>query len=92
MPGPRLAPLEILQRLQDLTSIVNDDNKPKVRDEVEALRQATPLDWRDGDILEIARSEAEAFVAHPPDNDELRRAMDYIRDHWQRRYGLVQVG
>ncbi len=47
---------------------------------------------RDGDILEIARSEAEAFVAHPPDDDELRRAMAYIRDHWQRRYGLVQVG
>ena len=47
---------------------------------------------RDGEILEVARNEAEAFVAHPPDPDELKRAMVFIRDHWQRRYGLVQVG
>jgi ATP-dependent DNA helicase RecG len=47
---------------------------------------------RDGDILEIARNEAAAFVAHPPQESDLRRAIDYIRDHWQRRYGLVQVG
>jgi ATP-dependent DNA helicase RecG len=47
---------------------------------------------RDADVLEIARSEASAFVAHPPSEDELRRAVAYIRDHWQRRYGLVQVG
>jgi ATP-dependent DNA helicase RecG len=47
---------------------------------------------RDGEILEIARNEAEAFVANPPSEDELRRAAAYIRDHWQRRYGLVQVG
>ena len=24
--------------------------------------------------------------------EELRRAVAYIRDHWQRRYGLVTVG
>ncbi len=47
---------------------------------------------RDADILEIARSEATAFVAHPPSEDELRRAVLFIRSHWQRRYGLVQVG
>jgi ATP-dependent DNA helicase RecG len=47
---------------------------------------------RDADILEIARNEARAFVAHPPAEDELRRAVAFIRDHWQRRYGLVQVG
>jgi ATP-dependent DNA helicase RecG len=47
---------------------------------------------RDADVLEIARSEAAAFVAHPPTEEELRRAVAYIRDHWQRRYGLVQVG
>ncbi len=47
---------------------------------------------RDGEILEIARNEAEAFVGHPPGEEELRRAVAYIRDHWQRRYGLVQVG
>ena len=47
---------------------------------------------RDSDILEIARSEAAAFVAHPPSGEDLRRAIAFIRDHWQRRYGLVQVG
>jgi len=47
---------------------------------------------RDADILEIARNEAAAFVAHPPLESDLRKAIEFIRDHWQRRYGLVQVG
>lgn len=47
---------------------------------------------RDADILEVARSEASAFVAHPPSPEELRKAVQFIRGHWQRRYGLVQVG
>ena len=28
----------------------------------------------------------------PPSEEDLRRAVAYIRDHWQRRYGLVTVG
>jgi ATP-dependent DNA helicase RecG len=47
---------------------------------------------RDADVLEVARNEAAAFVAHPPSEQELRHAVTFIRDHWQRRYGLVQVG
>ncbi len=47
---------------------------------------------RDADILEIARNEAAAFVAHPPAEDDLRKAVTFLRDHWQRRYGLVLVG
>ncbi|MCC7497480.1 MAG: ATP-dependent DNA helicase RecG [Bryobacterales bacterium] len=47
---------------------------------------------RDRDVLELARNEALAFVNTPKDPEELRRAVDYIRNHWQRRYGLVQVG
>jgi ATP-dependent DNA helicase RecG len=47
---------------------------------------------RDTDILEVARKEAASFVAHPPAEDDLRRAVEFIRDHWQRRYGLVLVG
>jgi ATP-dependent DNA helicase RecG len=47
---------------------------------------------RDADVLEVARNEAAAFVAHPPSEHELRRAVTFIRNHWQRRYGLVQVG
>jgi ATP-dependent DNA helicase RecG len=55
-----------------------------------SLRVANIL--RDGEILEIARREAVDFIAHPPDLEDLRRAVTYIRDHWQRRYGLVTVG
>jgi ATP-dependent DNA helicase RecG len=55
-----------------------------------SLRVANIL--RDGEILEIARREAVDFIAHPPDQEDLRRAVAYIRDHWQRRYGLVTVG
>ncbi|HLJ45628.1 MAG TPA: ATP-dependent DNA helicase RecG [Bryobacteraceae bacterium] len=47
---------------------------------------------RDRDVLEIARGEARAFTEHPPSEQELRRGIAYIRDHWQRRYGLIQVG
>jgi ATP-dependent DNA helicase RecG len=55
-----------------------------------ALRIANVL--RDAEILELGRREAVDFVAHPPDEESLRRAVAYIRDHWQRRYGLVTVG
>jgi ATP-dependent DNA helicase RecG len=47
---------------------------------------------RDSEILEIARGEAAAFVEHPPSEEEMRAAVTYIKEHWQRRYGLVQVG
>jgi ATP-dependent DNA helicase RecG len=57
---------------------------------IPALRVANIL--RDGDLLEIARREAVDFIAKPPSEEELRRAIAYIRDHWQRRYGLVTVG
>ncbi|HTS47521.1 MAG TPA: ATP-dependent DNA helicase RecG [Bryobacteraceae bacterium] len=47
---------------------------------------------RDQDVLEVARSESQAFIANPPSPEELRHAVNFIREHWQRRYGLVQVG
>ena len=55
-----------------------------------SLRVANIL--RDAEILEVARREAVDFVAGPPDREEMVRAVAYIRDHWQRRYGLVTVG
>jgi ATP-dependent DNA helicase RecG len=54
-----------------------------------SLRVANIL--RDAEILEIARREAVDFIARPPSAEALRRAVVYIRDHWQRRYGLVTV-
>lgn len=55
-----------------------------------ALRIANII--RDREILEIARGEALTFVDSPPTDEELKRSIAFIRDHWQRRYGLVQVG
>jgi ATP-dependent DNA helicase RecG len=55
-----------------------------------SLRVANIL--RDTEILEVARREAVGFVARPPSPEELEKAVGYIRDHWQRRYGLVTVG
>jgi ATP-dependent DNA helicase RecG len=55
-----------------------------------SLRVANIL--RDQEILEAARRDAVDFVTHPPSEEELRRAVAYIRDHWQRQYGLVTVG
>jgi ATP-dependent DNA helicase RecG len=55
-----------------------------------SLRVANIL--RDTEILEAARREAVDFIAHPPAAEDLHKAVAYIRDHWQRRYGLVTVG
>jgi ATP-dependent DNA helicase RecG len=55
-----------------------------------ALRFANLI--RDQEVLELARSEAMNFIDHPPSEAELKTAVQFIRQHWQRRYGLVQVG
>jgi ATP-dependent DNA helicase RecG len=47
---------------------------------------------RDTEILEVSRREAVSFVGNPPSREALADAVAHIRDHWQRRYGLVQVG
>ena len=47
---------------------------------------------RDKEILEEARTEAQSFVEHPPSAAELDRAIRYVREHWQRRYGLALIG
>jgi ATP-dependent DNA helicase RecG len=47
---------------------------------------------RDREILEIARAEAQSFVERPPATEALLAALEYVREHWQRRYGLALVG
>lgn len=47
---------------------------------------------RDREILEVARTEAQSFVERPPSEEDLERAMRYVREHWQRRYGLALIG
>jgi ATP-dependent DNA helicase RecG len=46
---------------------------------------------RDSELLELAREEAMSFVGSPPSVAEYQRAAAYLRDNWQRRYGLVEV-
>ena len=47
---------------------------------------------RDRDVLELARREAVSFVDHPLSEADLESAIRYLREHWQRRYGLALVG
>ncbi len=50
---------------------------------------------RDRELLEAARREAAAVISGS-DNEvppaEVSRALVHLRSHWQRRYGLVEVG
>jgi ATP-dependent DNA helicase RecG len=56
---------------------------------IPGLRLADLL--RDADVLELARTEAKRLLESGI-QAELRDAVRYIQEHWQRRYGLVQVG
>jgi ATP-dependent DNA helicase RecG len=47
---------------------------------------------RDREVLELARREAVQFVERPVSEEELRRATEYLRTNWQRRYGLTLIG
>lgn len=46
---------------------------------------------RDTDVLEMARAEAQRLI-ESRDSEELRAIVHYIQEHWQRKYGFVQVG
>jgi ATP-dependent DNA helicase RecG len=50
---------------------------------------------RDQELLEAARREAAAVIAggdREISQPEVSRALVHLRSHWQRRYGLVEVG
>jgi ATP-dependent DNA helicase RecG len=50
---------------------------------------------RDRELLETAKREAAALVAGTSpgvSQEDVRRVMDHLKAHWQRRYGLVEVG
>ena len=58
-----------------------------------SFRVANPV--RDRKLLEIARIEAVKVVEEKnPDYtaEDRRRIMEHLKSHWQRRYGLVEVG
>ena len=50
---------------------------------------------RDRELLQLAKHEAAAVAAGPGpglSGDEVAQAVEHLRSHWQRRYGLVEVG
>jgi ATP-dependent DNA helicase RecG len=49
---------------------------------------------RDRDLLELAKREAAALLSEsaPGAQQEITRAVHHLRVHWQRKYGLVEVG
>lgn len=47
---------------------------------------------RDQELLELAKREATAFVERPASDPELNEVIQYLRAHWQRQFGLVNVG
>jgi ATP-dependent DNA helicase RecG len=49
---------------------------------------------RDRDLLELAKQEASALLAAGASQvqQEITQAVHHLRSHWQRRYGLVEVG
>ncbi len=58
-----------------------------------SFRVANPI--RDRQLLEAAKREAAVLVSGPhPDitPEEVARGMAHLKAHWQRRYGLVEVG
>ncbi len=49
--------------------------------------------FRDADILELARLEAQQLITQPGENEEqMRDVVRYIQENWQRQYGFVQIG
>jgi ATP-dependent DNA helicase RecG len=59
----------------------------------ETFRVAKPV--RDKKLLELARAEAVRIVEETDPEitaEDRKRIMEHLRTHWQRRYGLVEVG
>jgi ATP-dependent DNA helicase RecG len=50
---------------------------------------------RDRKLLEVAKREAQVVVANSDPEitaEERKTVMEHLRSHWQRRYGLIEVG
>ena len=93
--------LEAMVKTNDGFEIAELDLRLRGPGEFFGTRQAGMPDFRvanlvrDRELLEIAKREAAWVTAGPhPEmpKEELTRAMEYLKQHWQRRYGLVEVG
>ena len=105
MTGGKISPegeerLRAMVRTQDGFEIAELDLQLRGPGEFFGTRQAGMPGFRvanllrDRKILEMAKHEAARLVAGDTEvtKNEVDTVMDHLRAHWQRRYGLVEVG
>ena len=104
MTGPKISPegeqrLDTMVRTTDGFEIAETDLELRGPGEFFGTRQAGMPAFRvanllrDRELLESARREAAAVVGGDEVGEvERSRALFHLQSHWQRRYGLVEVG
>jgi ATP-dependent DNA helicase RecG len=106
MTGGKVSPeaeerLQAMARTQDGFEIAELDLRLRGPGEFFGTAQAGMPNFRvanlirDREILEAARHEARFVLEGPSENlakQEIARAVQHLRSHWNRRYGLVEVG
>ncbi len=103
MTGGKISPegeqrLDAMVRTTDGFQIAELDLELRGPGEFFGTRQAGIPDFRvaslvrDRDLLQLAKNEAAAALTGAVSQEELQRALRHVRSHWQRRYGLVEVG
>ena len=106
MTGGKISPegerrLEAMVKTQDGFEIAELDLELRGPGEFFGTKQAGVPSFRvanlirDRELLELARSEAHRIIAGELDKiskTELSTVMSHLKTHWQRRYGLVEVG
>ena len=90
--------IQTMERTQDGFEIAEKDLEIRGPGEFFGVKQSGLPEFRvanllrDREALEIARQEARALVDNAASPEELKSLVEHIREKWQRRYGLVQVG
>jgi ATP-dependent DNA helicase RecG len=106
MTGGKVSPeaqerLDAMVRTQNGFEIADLDLQQRGPGEFFGTKQAGMPDFRvanllrDRDILELARKQARFVLEGPNEQvtkEEVTRAVQHLRSHWNRRYGLVEVG
>ena len=106
MTGGKVSPeaeqrLDAMVRTNDGFEISELDLQLRGPGEFFGTKQAGMPDFRvanlirDRELLELAKREA-SYVSSGPHPDltetEIKRVFEHLKSHWQRRYGLVEVG
>jgi ATP-dependent DNA helicase RecG len=106
MTGGKISPeaeerLDAMVRTQNGFEIAELDLQQRGPGEFFGTRQAGMPDFRvanllrDRDVLELARKQARCVLEGPNEQikeQEIANAVMHLRTHWNRRYGLVEVG